>query len=65
MSETANNTQSPKPSIPKLGFRSDPKFPDLGPGRMHRLRRWPSFYEGTDIETKFEKTKKTGWRKQP
>lgn len=46
-------------------FHSDPKFPDLEPGQMHRLRGWLSFYEGPDIEAEFERIEKTGWRKQP
>ena len=46
-------------------FHSDPKFPDLEPGQMHRLRGWLSFYEGTDIEAEFERIEKTGWREQP
>ena len=46
-------------------FHSDPKFPDLEPGQMHRLRGWLSFYEGADIEAEFERIEKTGWRKQP
>jgi len=46
-------------------FHSDPKFPDLEPGRTYRLRGWLSFYEGTDIEKEFERIEATGWRKRP
>jgi hypothetical protein len=44
-------------------FHSDPKFPDLEPGQMHRLRGWLSFYEGTDIEAEFERIEQIGWRR--
>jgi len=46
-------------------FHSDPKFPDLEPGRTCRLWGWLSFYEGTDIEKEFERIEATGWRKRP
>jgi len=46
-------------------FHSDPKFPDLQPGRTCRLRGWLSFYEGTDIEKEFKRIEATGWRKRP
>ncbi|MGB2807340.1 MAG: hypothetical protein WBC22_06355, partial [Sedimentisphaerales bacterium] len=42
-------------------FHSDPKFPDLEPGQMHRLHGWLSFYEGTDIKAEFNRIKATGW----
>ena len=45
-------------------FHSDPKFPDLEPGKTCRLRGWLSFYEGTDIEKEFERIEATGWRKR-
>jgi len=45
-------------------FHSDPKFPDLEPGQMHKLRGWLSFYEGADIEAEFKRIEKTGWRKR-
>ena len=45
-------------------FHSDPKFPDLEPGKTHRLHGWLSFYEGTDIKTEFDKIESTGWRKK-
>jgi len=45
-------------------FHSDPKFPDLEPGQMHRLHGWLSFYEGTDIEAEFKRIEETGWRNQ-
>jgi hypothetical protein len=44
-------------------FHSDPKFPDIEPGRTARLRGWLSFYEGTDIEGQFKTIEETGWRK--
>jgi hypothetical protein len=43
-------------------FHSDPKFPDLEPGRRSRLRGWLSFYEGADIQAEFERIEATGWR---
>jgi len=43
-------------------FHSDPKFPDLEPGRRHRLRGWLSFYEGDDIQAEFTRIEATGWR---
>jgi len=46
-------------------FHSDPKFPDLEPGKTYRLRGWLSFYEGTDIEKEFKRIEATGWRKRP
>jgi hypothetical protein len=46
-------------------FHSDPKFPDLEPGRTYLLRGWLSFYEGTDIKKEFERIEATGWRKRP
>lgn len=45
-------------------FHSDPKFPDLEPGQMHRLHGWLSFYEGTDIKAEFNRIKATGWREK-
>ena len=45
-------------------FHSDPKFPDLEPGRTYLLRGWLSFYEGTDIEKEFKRIEATGWRKR-
>jgi hypothetical protein len=44
-------------------FHSDPKFPDLEPGQMHRLRGWLSFYEGPDIEAELKRIEQTGWRR--
>ena len=44
-------------------FHSDPKFPDLEPGRTARLHGWFSFYEGSDIEAEFRRIEATGWRK--
>jgi len=44
-------------------FHSDPKFPGLEPGQIHRLHGWLSFYEGTDIEAEFKRIEQTGWRK--
>ncbi len=46
-------------------FHSDPKFPDLELGQMHRLRGWLSFYEGSDVEAEFTRIEKTNWRKEP
>ncbi|MHC4085880.1 MAG: hypothetical protein ACYSWZ_16950 [Planctomycetota bacterium] len=43
-------------------FHSDPKFPDLEPGQMHRLHGWLSFYKGTNIKAEFERIESTGWR---
>ena len=45
-------------------FHSDPKFPDLEPGQMHRLHGWLSFYEGTDIKAEFKRIEATGWREK-
>ena len=45
-------------------FHSDPKFPDLEPGKTHRLHGWLSFYEGTDIKTEFDRIESTGWWKK-
>jgi hypothetical protein len=44
-------------------FHSDPKFPDLEPGRQARLRGRLSFYEGPDIQAEFQRIEATGWRK--
>lgn len=44
-------------------FHSDPKFPDLEPGQMHRLQGWLSFYEGTDIEAELRRIEQTNWRR--
>jgi len=44
-------------------FHSDPKFPDLEPGRKETLKGWLSFYEGEDIETEFKRIEATDWRK--
>lgn len=43
-------------------FHSDPKFPDLEPAQVHRLRGLLSFYEGTDIQAEFRRLEATGWR---
>jgi hypothetical protein len=43
-------------------FHSDPKFPDLEPGREATLKGWLSFYEGTDIEAEFNRIEEAGWR---
>ncbi len=43
-------------------FHSDPKFPDLEPGRRHRLRGWLSFFEGEDVQAEFARIEATGWR---
>jgi len=40
-------------------FHSDPKFPDLEPGQMHRLHGWLSFYEGTNIKTEYKRIEAT------
>jgi hypothetical protein len=45
-------------------FHSDPKFPDLEPGQIHRLHGWLSFYEGTNIKGEFERIEATGWQKK-
>jgi hypothetical protein len=45
-------------------FHSDPKFPDLEPGRTHRLQGWLSFYEGENIKEEFNRIETTGWRKK-
>jgi len=45
-------------------FHSDPKFPDLEPGREATLKGWLSFYEGTDIEAEFARIKETGWEEK-
>jgi hypothetical protein len=45
-------------------FHSDPKFPDLEPGQMHRLHGWLSFYEGDDIQSEFRRIEATGWRQE-
>ena len=44
-------------------FHSDPKFPDLEPGRTYRLQGWLSFYEGENIKEEFNRIEATGWRK--
>ena len=43
-------------------FHSDPKFPDLEPGRKETLTGWLSFYEGEDIEGEFARIEATNWR---
>jgi len=43
-------------------FHSDPKFPDLEPGQMHRLHGWLSFYEGNDIQAELARIEALGWR---
>jgi len=45
-------------------FHSDPKFPDLEPGREATLKGWLSFYEGTDIEAELAGIEETGWREK-
>ncbi len=45
-------------------FHSDPKSPDLEPGREATLKGWLSFYEGTDIEGEFKRIEATGWREK-
>jgi hypothetical protein len=45
-------------------FHSDPKFPDLEPGQIHRLHGLLSFYEGTDIKAEFKRIEATGWQKK-
>ena len=45
-------------------FHSDPKFPDLEPGREATLKGWLSFYEGQDIEAEFARVEATGWREK-
>ena len=45
-------------------FHSDPKFPDLEPGQIHRLHGWLSFYEGTNIKAEFERIEATNWREK-
>ncbi|MDH4239252.1 MAG: hypothetical protein OEW48_06790 [Phycisphaerae bacterium] len=45
-------------------FHSDPKFPDLEPGQMHRLHGWLSFYVGTNIKGEFGRIEATGWQKK-
>ncbi|MCP4612875.1 MAG: hypothetical protein GY845_29630 [Planctomycetes bacterium] len=45
-------------------FHSDPKFPDLEPGEIKRLRGWLSFYEGIDVKAEFKRIEETGWRNQ-
>lgn len=47
------------PPVPCL--HSDPQFPDCPPGETRRLTGWLSFYEGTDIESEFERIGRTGW----
>ena len=44
-------------------LHSDPKFPDCAPGDARRLRGWLSFYEGTNIQSEFERIEQIGWRK--
>ena len=46
-------------------FHSDPQFPVLEPGQMHRLHGWLSFYEGTDIKAEFKRIEQSGWRNKP
>ena len=31
-------------------LHSDPRIPDCAPGKTQRLRGWPSFYEGEDVQ---------------
>ena len=41
------------PPVPCL--HSDPQFPDCPPGETRRVRGWLSFYEGSDVETEFNR----------
>ena len=45
-------------------FHSDPTFPDLEPGQMHRLHGWLSFYEGNDVQAEFVRIEASGWRQK-
>jgi len=42
-------------------LHSDPKFPDCEPGETKTLRGWLSFYEGTEIESEFQRLAKMNW----
>lgn len=42
-------------------LHSDPKFEDCPPGETRRIDGWLSFYEGTDIESEFDRIDATEW----
>jgi hypothetical protein len=43
-------------------MHSDPQFPDCAPGETVRARGWLSFYQGTNIQTEFDRIEAFGWR---
>jgi hypothetical protein len=45
------------PSVPCI--HSDPKFPDLAPGKTGRLKGWLWFYEGPDIDQRLAQLKES------
>jgi hypothetical protein len=51
------------PPVPCL--HSDPKFPDCAPGQTKQLRGWLSFYQGTNIQSEFQRLDARGWRTVP
>ena len=51
----------PWANAPVPCLHSDPKFPDCAPGETKRLKGWLSFYEGTDIQSEFQRIEKSGW----
>ena len=51
------------PPVPCL--HSDPKFPDCAPGQTKRVRGWLSFYQGTNIQSEFQRLDARGWRTKP
>jgi hypothetical protein len=42
-------------------LHSDPKFEDCPPAESRTVRGWLSFYDGTDIDTEFDRIDATGW----
>ena len=42
-------------------LHADPQFADCPPGATRQVRGWLSFYEGTDIQSEFDRIEKTGW----
>jgi hypothetical protein len=55
----------PWANAPVPCLHSDPKFPDCAPGETKRLRGWLSFYQGTNIQSEFQRLDTRPWRDMP
>lgn len=52
----------PWANAPVPCLHSDPKFPDCAPSETRRVRGWLSFYQGTNIQSEFQRLDARGWR---